>query len=279
MPTANLFTGDALDLLRGPAIPDRSCVAAITSPPYFRLRKYTDDDREIGRDGSAGEYLDALVETFAAVRPKLLPGGILFVNIGDTYNAYNRNRGRGGELSSRRDDARSVQQHQGLLVPEIENKSLLGIPDRLAGRMIDGGWVLRASVTWSRATLPERVSDRPRRASERLLMFAERPRNLASRPENRPELWTDVWTLPKARGASRHPARFSPALPAACLSWLAGSGGAVLDPFSGSGSTGIAAGEEGRDYYGLDLSEESSNLAREACSEIFDTVEVRKAVS
>lgn len=270
MPTANLFTGDALDLLRGPAIPDRSCVAAITSPPYFRQRQYTDDPAEIGDDGTLDEYLDALVEVFSAVRPKLLPGGVLWVNIGDTYNSYNRNRGRGGDLSSRQDVSRSVQQHRGLLDPERRSKSALAVPQRLAARLVDAGWILRADIVWDRAAMPERIRDRPRRTTERILMLAERPQNLARVPMDRPDLATDVWRLPTASGASVHSARFAPALPEACLSWLRDAPGAVLDPFSGSGSTGLAAAAEGRDYYGIDLSPRFTEVARESLHPHFD---------
>lgn len=275
MSTATLITGDAATALDG--VPDRSCAAVVTSPPYYRLRKYTDDPREIGRDGTVARYLPALVETFAMARQKLIRGGVLFVNIGDTYNAYNRNRGRGGALSARRDAARSVQDHPGLLDPGSPNKSLLGVPERLAAHMIGDGWVLRASITWARPTLPERVTDRPRRASERLLMFAERPRNVARRPATRPDLWTDIWELPSASGSSQHPARFAPALPEACLSWVADTDGAVLDPFSGSGATGIAAATTGRDYYGIDLSGVSNAVAAAALAPYFSTITTQEA--
>jgi len=39
-------------------------------------------------------------------------------------------------------------------------------------------------------------------------------------------------------------------------------GGIVLDPFSGSGSTLVAARLEGRDFLGVELSEEYARIAR-----------------
>jgi DNA modification methylase len=38
-------------------------------------------------------------------------------------------------------------------------------------------------------------------------------------------------------------------------------GGTVLDPFSGSGTTGLAAGKHGRRYVGIDLSSEYLDLS------------------
>lgn len=272
MSTATLLVGDAAPALA--RVPDASCATIITSPPYFRQRRYTDDAAEIGDGGTLGEYLTSLVEVFEVARPKLVPGGILWVNIGDTYNSYNRNRGRGGALASRRDESRSVQEHQGLLDPERSSKSSLGVPQRLAARLIDAGWILRADITWEKRAMPERVRDRPRRATERILMLAERPRNLARVPGDRPDLATDVWRLPTASGASGHSARFSAALPAACLAWLRDAPGAVLDPFSGSGSTGVAAAGAGRDYFGVDLSREFTVEASAMLSPHFDEVRV-----
>jgi site-specific DNA-methyltransferase (cytosine-N4-specific) len=66
----------------------------------------------------------------------------------------------------------------------------------------------------------------------------------------------DVWSIPTAHFAAAHFATMPPALAERCI--LAGCrpGGVVLDPFSGSGTTGLAATENGRRYVGIDLNEE-----------------------
>jgi DNA modification methylase len=63
-----------------------------------------------------------------------------------------------------------------------------------------------------------------------------------------------VWTIPTGgNAAAGHFATFPQALPDKCI--LAGSneGDIVLDPFSGSGTTGIAAKWRRRKYIGLEL--------------------------
>jgi site-specific DNA-methyltransferase (cytosine-N4-specific) len=97
--------------------------------------------------------------------------------------------------------------------------------------------------------MPERVRDRPVRSTERLLMLTRTDRY--GHPEDSPSQPNDVWRLPTATGTADHGARFSVALAAACLQWC--PPGPVLDPFSGSASTGVAALQRNREYVGVDL--------------------------
>ncbi|UXE03952.1 DNA methylase [Mycobacterium phage Phalconet] len=71
----------------------------------------------------------------------------------------------------------------------------------------------------------------------------------------------DVWTLPTQPFAGAHFAVFPPALPQRCI--LAGCkpGGTVLDPFNGSGTTGLAAQRTGRRYIGIDLNSDYLDLS------------------
>jgi hypothetical protein len=62
-----------------------------------------------------------------------------------------------------------------------------------------------------------------------------------------------VWTVPTAPFPGSHFAVYPPELIRPCI--LAGSarGDTVLDPFSGSGTTGMVATQEGRRYVGIDV--------------------------
>lgn len=69
----------------------------------------------------------------------------------------------------------------------------------------------------------------------------------------------DVWTIPQAKGIS-HPAPFPVTLAERCIeSTLPG---VVMDPFMGSGTTAVAAESCGRDWIGLEISEEYARAAR-----------------
>ncbi len=71
----------------------------------------------------------------------------------------------------------------------------------------------------------------------------------------------DVWSIPTQPFRGAHFAVFPQALPERCI--LAGCkpGGTVLDPFSGSGTTGLAATKHGRRYVGIDLNAEYLDLS------------------
>lgn len=71
----------------------------------------------------------------------------------------------------------------------------------------------------------------------------------------------DVWTVATVPFGEAHFAVYPPELIRPCI--LAGSrrGDTVLDPFSGSGTTGMVATEEGRRYVGIDLSADYLDLS------------------
>ncbi len=69
---------------------------------------------------------------------------------------------------------------------------------------------------------------------------------------------TDVWEIPQVKG-NDHPAPFPIELAQRCVG--ASPEGIVLDPFMGSGTTGIAAVAQGRDWIGIDVAQEYCEMA------------------
>jgi DNA modification methylase len=72
----------------------------------------------------------------------------------------------------------------------------------------------------------------------------------------------DVWSVSTKPYRGAHFATFPPDLIRPCI--LAGSrpGGIVIDPFFGSGTTGLVAIEEGRCFIGIDINQEYMEIAR-----------------
>ena len=75
----------------------------------------------------------------------------------------------------------------------------------------------------------------------------------------------DVWRIQQDRG-NPHPASFPVELARRAIA--ATTAEIVLDPFIGSGTTAVAALMEGRQYVGIDLSEEYCQFARQRVSEV-----------
>lgn len=71
----------------------------------------------------------------------------------------------------------------------------------------------------------------------------------------------DVWTLPTQPFPGAHFAVMPVALAQRCIVAGCKPGGTVLDPFSGSGTTGVAAQNTGRRYVGIDISAEYLDLS------------------
>ena len=73
----------------------------------------------------------------------------------------------------------------------------------------------------------------------------------------------DVWTVPSSSFQGAHFAVFPEKLVEPCI--LAGCpvGGTVLDPFTGSGTTGAVAKRLGRNFLGIELNPAYCQMARE----------------
>lgn len=71
----------------------------------------------------------------------------------------------------------------------------------------------------------------------------------------------DVWDIPTQPFSAAHFACMPVALADRCIKAGCKPGGTVLDPFSGSGTTGLAATKLGRRYVGIDLNAEYLDLS------------------
>jgi site-specific DNA-methyltransferase (adenine-specific) len=63
----------------------------------------------------------------------------------------------------------------------------------------------------------------------------------------------DVWDIPTASFKGSHFATFPPKLVETCIKAGCPIGGVLLDPFCGSGTSGLVARRLGRNFVGIDL--------------------------
>ncbi len=248
--TWELHQGDALEALQ--AMPDGIINCAVTSPPYYWQRDYGVDG-QIGHEPTITGYVDALVQCFRELRRVLRNDGTFFLNLGDTYySAKGRPHGSDDKNRGRqwaRKTLRAVD-GPGLGLPR---KSLIGIPWRVALAMQDDGWILRSDVVWQRpGSLPEPTAhDRPWQTHEYVFIFSKQPRYWFDREGLGEE--EDIWHIAARSEPSGHFAPFPTALVERCVSCGCPPGGAVLDPFVGSGTTMAVALRMGRNAVGIEL--------------------------
>lgn len=234
-------------------IEDASVDCIITSPPYYWQRDY-DVEGQIGHEATIQEYVDAIVDCFRKLLPKLKDDGLVFLNLGDTYySAKGQPHGRDKKHHARmlaRRKLRAVD-GPGLGLPR---KSLIGIPWRVALEMQKAGWTLRSDVLWRRpGALPEPTAhDRPQLTHEHVFIFSKRPRYFFDRSALEGD--EDVWHIrPTPDRPGAHFAPFPESLVEKCIRCGCRPGGTVLDPFVGSGTTMAVAGLLKRSAIGIEL--------------------------
>lgn len=172
--TTTLLQGDCRAIL--PTLAAASVQCCVTSPPYWGLRKYSDDPNEIGSEPTPHAYVSALVEVFNHVRRVLRDDGTLWLNLGD---AYANDTKWGGQTSGKHALGLQGTTYIGRNRTQtgLPSKSLIGIPWRVALALQDAGWVLRNEIIWHKpAAMPENVGDRLTRDHEPIFFFAKRSR-------------------------------------------------------------------------------------------------------
>ena len=235
-----VICGDARDMRN---IPDNSVHMMVTSPPYNASKTYDDDL-------ALSEYLDLLRGVFDECYRVLVPGGRACINVA--------NLGR---------------------------KPYIPLASFINQIMIEIGFLPRGEIIWNKAASAGvscawgswKSASNPtlRDVHEYILIFSKGqfklPRSRSEKEEGREDSigkkefieWTkSIWTFPTV-SAKRvgHPAPFPVELPRRCMEMYTFVGDIVLDPFGGSGTTGIAAKQNGRKYLLFDISEEYCELA------------------
>ncbi len=158
--SATVLQGSVFDVL--PTLEPGSVDVCLTSPPYWKLRSYLPAGHplkplELGSEATPAEFVANLVRVFDLVKVALADHGVVWCNIGDTYSAYNANRGVSrGKLEGRRNGAHAEAESG--LPGGIDAGNLCLIPQRLAIALQDAGWIVRSVVVWAKpAPMPQSV--------------------------------------------------------------------------------------------------------------------------
>lgn len=172
--TVRLYHGDALEVLE--RLPSSSVHCAITSPPYWGLRKYlTDDNRELGLESHPDLYISRLVDVFRELRRVLHDQGVFWLNLGDSYhNSSHNNRGRFNSPKDRGGEA-IFTNHRPDIDTGLPPGNLVGIPWRVAFALQADGWILRQDIIWEKGSpMPESMTNRCTKSHEYVFMFVKK---------------------------------------------------------------------------------------------------------
>ena len=163
--------GDALAVLR--TLPEASVQCCVTSPPYWNLRDYGVPG-QIGLEETMGECIEKLTAVFLEVRRVLKPDGVLWLNLGDSYNAHRGQRKPTDKPGAKQATNGGSVGAGSRNVDSLKPKDLCGIPWRVGFALQESGWWLRSDVIWCKGNpMPESVKYRPTRAHEYVFLMTK----------------------------------------------------------------------------------------------------------
>jgi len=263
--SSKVIVGDARDIVRELDSNIFDCV--VTSPPYWGLRDYGVGG-QIGAESDVNDYIKDLVDLFREIKRTLKDDGTLWINIGDSYTS-------GGRTWRDKDDKNKgrAMSFRPPTPDGLKPKDLIGVPWRLAFALQNDGWYLRTDIIWNKPNCqPESVRDRPTRSHEYIFLFSkekkyyydwESIKEPASDRKVGMKNRRTVWNINTEPYPGSHFAVYPREMVRLCV--LAGSrvGGKVLDPFFGSGTTGVVCQELDRECIGIELNDEYADLAKE----------------
>ncbi len=270
MNSIEIINGDSLAVL--PSLAAESAQCCVTSPPYWGLRDY-EHPAQIGAESSPEIYVENLVKIFREARRVLRQDGTLWLNVGD---GYARNGGTGSHgPNAVVGNTKKLIQKRNCKVPDcwgLKDRDLIGLPWRVAFALQSDGWILRSKITWiKKNAMPESVKNRPTNATEEIFLFAKSINYFYDANGIREESGANLrnhWLIGPDSGRNGHPAVFPRELARRCILLGSREGDTILDPFSGSGTTGIAANELNRKAILIELNPNYTEKSKERSSTI-----------
>ncbi|KKN70630.1 hypothetical protein LCGC14_0429030 [marine sediment metagenome] len=149
-----LYYGDVIRVLR--RFPSRSVHCVVTSPPYWGLRSYLEENHgdkgvEIGSEKTPDEFVAKMVAVFQEVRRVLRDDGTVWLNLGDS---------RGGKSG---------------LESGLPGGNLVGMPWRVALALQEDGWVLRQDIIWAKPNpMPESIRNRCTKSHDYIFLLTKK---------------------------------------------------------------------------------------------------------
>lgn len=298
--------GDCRDTMRDLKAQGVRVQCCVTSPPYYGLRDYGHpgqiglEKTPAEYVAALVEVFEGVRELLADDGVLWLNLGDSYAGGGGgNYSKSEKQTSHGEHITNVRNKP------DWLAGAGLKPKDLVGAPWRVAFALQEAGWYLRQDVIWHKPNpMPESVTDRCTKAHEYLFLLTKSERYYfdhvaiqepeTMKPQKRltprkanpdakvhgmPEYRQQeggtgggmrnrrsVWSVNTAPYGGAHFATFPPALIEPCI--LAGSrpGDLVLDPFMGSGTTGVACAQLGKAFTGIERERKYFDIACERIS-------------
>ena len=243
-----LHEGDARDLSW---LPDRSVHLVVTSPPYWTLKAYAANERQMGAIEDYEHFLDELDKVWAECHRVLVPGGRICCIVGDVC-VPRKKAGRHYIMPLHADiQVRSRSVGLDCLTPILWHKIANGVTEAegngagFYGKPFQPGAVVKNDI--------EYILFLRKGGSYRTPAPLQKALSMLTKAEMQ-AWWRSVWTDIKGSSTrAGHPAPFPAAIAERLIRMFSFAGDTVLDPFTGTGSTSVAAIASGRNSVGCEI--------------------------
>jgi len=265
-----ILRGNALDKLK--YIPEQSIHTCITSPPYFNLRNYGHKD-QLGLESNSEEFIQNLVDVFSQVKRVLKDDGTLWLNMGDTWDKKKQLLGIPWRT------ALALQQDGWILRSDIiwhkPNVMPSSVRDRVTNcheyifllsknkKYYYDNEIIKEDSTFKNSKGEFRPNGMAgigkKNKGKKGFEIRSGLSNMKEQPKRNKR---SVWTITNKPFKDAHFAVFPPDLIEPCV--LAGcpKNGTILDPFAGSGTTGVVAKKHNRNAVLVELNDEYIKIAK-----------------
>jgi site-specific DNA-methyltransferase (adenine-specific) len=255
LPTRHrLIQGDARDLS---FIPDESIHLIITSPPYWTLKVYNDSEGQMGHIKEYDDFLAELNRVWAEAYRVLVPGGRVVCVVGDVCLSRRENNGRHTVVPLHADICVQCRRLgfdnlNPIIWHKISNASYeVNNGSKFLGKPYEPNAIIKNDIEFILMQRKPGGYRQPTAEQRRLSMI----------PKDKFDQWfQQFWKLTGA-STKAHPAPFPLELAARLVQMFSFTGDTVLDPFSGTATTMVAALKHGRNSIGVELDTEYCKLA------------------
>ncbi len=255
-PPVRLHVGDAREVLS--RLPEASVHLAVTSPPYWTLKRYEDHPGQLGHVEDYEAFLNELDKVWREVYRLLVPGGRLVIVVGDVAVARKR-FGRHLVFPLHADiQVRCRRLGFDNLNPIIWHKHTNASleadrPGFFLGKPYEPGAIVKTEIEY---ILMQRKPGGYRKPTPEQREKSRIPK------EDFARFFRQIWDDLPGESTKTHPAPFPLELAERLVRMFSFVGDVVLDPFAGTGTTLLAALKWGREAVGVELVPKYAELAK-----------------
>ncbi len=259
-------------------IADNSVQLIFGSPPYYMKRRYFSAD-ELGQERTADEFVNNLAEHLRECYRVLKPTGSFFLNIGDTFVNKDLQMIPARLILKLKEHGwilrNDIIWHKKNYKPSNPNDNLTSTYEHIFHLVKSNDYLFKDEVRIPTKS-PKKVSQMIHRNENGTILHTVSPVYPITDDKNMGDFWdNDILTtaafnrnLDRISKGFDHEAPFPAEIVLVPLLQTTNENDLVLDPFSGSGTTGVVALLHGRRYIGFEVNPKYVENSRLRLSQI-----------